>query len=211
MFSDAWLAEQGYITHRPTAGRGASLFLNIDEVGLVLRHYRRGGMVRGISEKSYVWLGLKRTRAWREFAVLCSLEKKGLSAPRPYACQVERYGVSYSASLITYYLNGSTLAEHLTTAQLAAEHWQAIGRCIRQFHINGVYHADLNAHNILLHNGVVTLIDFDRAIISPGASQGQYEKNLNRLKRSLGKIVSSGPTFYNEDCWVALKQGYMQA
>lgn len=214
MFSDSWLAERDYIVNSASAGRGASLFLNIQGSDLVLRHYRRGGMVRNITEQHYLWFGLNRTRAWREFAVLCALEEKTLPAPRPYACVVEHKGIGYSASLITHYLSGNTLAEHVCTANLPNEHWHAIGRCIRQFHAQGVYHADLNAHNILLNEGEVSLIDFDRAVINSNFSRNRdstYEKNLHRLHRSLGKIVSSGPTFYNEDCWVALKEGYVQA
>ncbi len=210
IFTNAWLEEKGYIVNSPSAGRGASLFLNVNDINLVLRHYRRGGMVRSVSEQRYLWCGLKRTRAWREFAVLCELEEKGLPAPIPYACQVERLGMSYQASLITYYLSGSTLAEHVCTATLKAEYWQSVGRCIRAFHDHGVYHADLNAHNILLHEGKVSLIDFDRAVISRTHRESRYKSNLQRLKRSLGKIVSSGPAFYNEDCWVALTHGYMQ-
>ncbi len=211
IFDDQWLADQGYVTNSPSAGRGASLFLNINRHQLVLRHYRRGGMVRSISEGSYIWLGLHRTRAWREFGVLCALEQLGLPAPRPYSCQVKRTGLVYSASLITFYLDGLTLAERICTARLDNDQWFAIGRCIRQFHISGVNHADLNAHNILFDDaGHVSLIDFDRATISRPAENTRIESNLKRLKRSLDKIGSSGPAHYDSDCWNVLIKGYDQ-
>ncbi len=186
------------------------MFLNIDNTELVLRHYRRGGMVRSFSEKYYLWQGLQRTRAWREFAVLVQLESQNLPAPKPYACQVERRGMRYSASLITYYLPGMTLAESMCTTTLGYSSWHAIGASIRQFHALGVDHADLNAHNILLDGDNVFLIDFDRAVIRSTSRQDRFDKNLSRLKRSLNKIDSSGPAFYNDDCWASLYNGYMQ-
>lgn len=219
MFDDAWLGENNYIVSSPAAGRGASLFLKIESANLVLRHYRRGGMVRSISEDQYIWLGLNRTRAWREYGVLAALEHLALPSPRPYACQVKRRGRFYSATLITYFLEGVTLAERMCTASMPNEHWLAIGHCIRRFHLAGVFHADLNAHNILIDDfGAVSIIDFDRAVIDravlnravneqAGPSQ-RYQKNLYRLKRSLGKIVSSGPAYYDDNCWALLMNGY---
>jgi len=214
MFDDAWLGEKNYIVSSPTAGRGASLFLKIDSANLVLRHYRRGGLVRGVSEDQYVWLGLNRTRAWREFGVLSALEQLALPSPRPYACQVRRLGRSYGATLITYFLEGATLAERVCTATLPKEHWFAIGHCVRRFHVVGVFHADLNAHNILIDDfGAVSIIDFDRAVMASavGEQSGpsrRYKNNLSRLRRSLGKIVSSGPAYYDDDCWDAVLKGY---
>jgi len=211
VFNDQWLAEQGYVANSPSAGRGASLFLNIDQHDLVLRHYRRGGMVRSFSEKSYLWQGLQRTRAWREFDVLCALQKRGLPAPRPYACQVKHRGVTYTATLITHYLDGNTLAERIFAAKLTPDQWSAVGHCISLFHAAGVNHADLNAHNILLsESGLVSLIDFDRASISAEKQKKYFENNLQRLRRSLGKINSCGPAHFDEHCWATLVSGYEQ-
>ena len=208
VFDDKWLETNNYVVNSPSAGRGASLFLEINNIDLVLRHYRRGGIVRTVSEKHYIWQGLKRTRAWREFDVLSALELQGLPSPRPYACQVQRRGHKYSASLITYFLTGMTLAERVCTTTLPAERWHDIGTCIRRFHVAGVDHADLNAHNILIDHNAVSLIDFDRAVIKSGKSCDRLHKNLKRLKRSLNKIGSSGPAFYNDHCWAALMAGY---
>jgi len=208
VFDDDWLERHNYIVNSPTAGRGASLFLAIDETDLVLRHYRRGGMARNVSEKHYIWQGLHRTRAWREFAVLQALEQQNLPSPRPYACQVQRKGLKYSASLITYYLAGVTLAERVCTAKLPDARWYDIGQCIRRFHGVGVDHADLNAHNILIDEHAVSLIDFDRAVIRSPANCDRFDKNLKRLNRSLNKIGSSGPAFYNDQCWESLLTGY---
>jgi len=211
VFEDQWLAKQGYILNSPSAGRGASLFIKIDQHNLVLRHYRRGGMVRVFSEQSYIWTGLHKTRAWQEFDVLCTLEQNQLPAPRPYACQVKQQGMIYSATLVTHYLNGTTLAERMCTLPQKAEHWFAIGQCISRFHAAGVNHADLNAHNILLtDSGQVFMIDFDRATIDLTRQRNEFANNLKRLQRSLQKIHSSGPAHYDENDWATLMRGYEQ-
>jgi len=208
LFDPAWLKQNHCIVNSASAGRGSTHFLRVDDSQLVLRQYRRGGLVRSISDESYIWTGLKRTRAWREFDVLEKLEQHALAAPRPYACMVIKTKLSYTASLITYFLPGTTLAEHICTGNLSSETWYAIGQRIRQFHDLGVYHADLNAHNILIdEQGTVTLIDFDRAkFISPNARW--TTSNLSRLKRSLNKIGSSGPVSYDQTSWQVLIEGY---
>lgn len=208
-FDDDWLARNGCVTNSPSAGRGAAMFLTIEQHDLVLRHYRRGGMVRMLSNQSYFWTGIDNTRAMREFNVLRTLEKAALPAPVPYACEVKRKGQLYTASLITRFLPGSTLAERVCTAKLAPMVWRAIGECIARFHCRGVNHRDLNAHNILIENQRdIFLIDFDRATVTQQSLKNPRSGNLARLKRSLEKIISSGPAHYDDDCWQALLNGY---
>jgi 3-deoxy-D-manno-octulosonic acid kinase len=90
--------------------------------------------------------------------------------------------------------------------------WAEIGRVIRRFHNAGVWHADLNAHNVLLDaNGAVTLIDFDRARFRPPAKRWR-EVNLARLLRSLNKLKRLSPmlNFFARD-FEFLRQGYNSA
>jgi 3-deoxy-D-manno-octulosonic acid kinase len=63
-----------------------------------------------------------------------------------------------------------------------------IGCCLRRFHAAGVYHADLNARNILVDaRGSVWLLDFDRARwVAPNSRR--LKKNLQRLLQSLRKL-----------------------
>ena len=69
--------------------------------------------------------------------------------------------------------------------------WVSIGRCIRRFHDLGVCHADLNAHNVLLGEETVHLVDFDRCRLR---ADGLWrDGNLVRLRRSLEKIAYGLP------------------
>ncbi len=167
--------------------------------------------MRTFSDRRYFWNGLKRTRAWREFDILCYLEQQQLPAPKPYACEIRKYGLSYTASLISHFISGETLAQRVCTHTPSTLHWKATGRCIRHFHDAGVNHADLNAHNILLYGSTgVSLIDFDKAKLERGRSiDANWRKaNVARLKRSLEKIAASGPVHLSEDNWAQLLDGY---
>lgn len=204
-FDPAALEIQALTDGVASAGRGSTVFFTLLNQKLVLREYRRGGLARHISKTHYVYTGMERTRALREFDMLIHLHEKGLPAPHPFACRVLRKGLFYTASLVTHRLPGSTLAERLQSAgdvggmpSESEELWCDIGTQIARFHAAGVYHADLNAHNIMLDKSAgVFLIDFDRstleAIPTEPARDGWCLDNMNRLERSLMKIAASSP------------------
>jgi 3-deoxy-D-manno-octulosonic acid kinase len=66
--------------------------------------------------------------------------------------------------------------------------WSRIGDTLGRFHREGVFHADLNAHNVLLDaDEAVWLIDFDRGALRASGTEWK-RANLSRLFRSLQKI-----------------------
>ncbi|MCW9023522.1 MAG: 3-deoxy-D-manno-octulosonic acid kinase [Gammaproteobacteria bacterium] len=191
-------------------GRGTTFFVQYEGVELVLRHYQRGGLIAKYSKDKYVWLGLDATRAWREWLLLAALREKGLPVPVPVACQVKRQGLFYTNDIMTLRIPlARTLADILGQKQLEEEHWSELGSIIQAFHEQGVYHADLNANNILLdEQGQFHLIDFDRGCFKRPSSSWQ-QANLARLKRSLDKIKANSDVFYStEEDWKSLLQGY---
>jgi len=78
VFDDARLNDLDMVVSTASAGRGNTFFLNVDGHPLVLRHYRRGGLVQKFSDRRYVYTGLSRTRAFREFDMLVALSKQKL-------------------------------------------------------------------------------------------------------------------------------------
>jgi len=171
----------------------------------VLRHYRRGGLPAKFSADVYLWPGLTLTRPWREWHLLAELHALGLPVPRPVAARVVRSGFGYRGDLITRRIPAArSLAELL--ARGGAPPWRDTGACIRRFHAAGVWHADLNAHNILVdRDGAVWLLDFDRGERRRPAA-GWQQANLERLARSLRKLQV--PEKVLEPGWAALLEGY---
>lgn len=174
----------------------------------VLRRYRRGGLPARLGLRRYLWLGLERSRPWREWRLLARLWREGLPVPRPLAACVWRRGWVYEGALLTAAVPGArTLAERLRDGPLPAVQWRKIGAVLSRFHARGVDHADLNAHNILFDaGGAVHLIDFDRGRLRrPG---GRWARgNLARLARSLAKLAAAGAAWSPAD-WAALLDGY---
>jgi 3-deoxy-D-manno-octulosonic acid kinase len=206
--ADYW-ASQNAITGF-AEGRGTTFFIQHADKDYVLRHYRRGGMIARLSPDQYIWTGLRRTRAWREWHLLAQMQEMGLPVPQPVATQVVRHGLRYSADIMTRRINHvTTLADTLAQQALPMESWQALGKIIRRFHQQGVWHADLNANNILLNdNKQIFLIDFDRGRLRSPAHHWQ-QANLDRLKRSLLKLQGRSSNFYfTASDWQALLTGY---
>ena len=191
-------------------GRGTTHFIELNGTPCVLRHYRRGGVVAKLLGDRYLRATLPESRAWREWHLLADLVSRGLPVPTPVAAQVVTAGPFYRADLITQRLeNTRSLSEALQAGALSEKQWQAIGRCIRRFHHAGVYHADLNAHNILLSaNDAVWVIDFDKGEIRTPEKEWQ-QANLSRLRRSLDKLAGLHQAFHFQEAdWQQLMVGW---
>lgn len=196
-----------------SSGRNITWFVGTARFPLVLRHYYRGGLVGKLLHDSYLFTGWKQTRAYREFVLLQQLAELGLPACRAVAARIKRSGLIYRADLLMEQVSGGRdLVAHLQQGPLSVVHWQQIGKTLAEFHRHGVYHADLNAHNILLdEQGKVWLIDFDRGAIR-APQPGWQQQNIARLKRSFEKEVNRLDHFhYDDDCWSAMHSAYHQA
>jgi 3-deoxy-D-manno-octulosonic acid kinase len=193
-------------------GRGAAHFVNSsDGKRYVLRHYQRGGLLARLSGDRFAWRGEERTRPFAEWQLTYRLHRAGLPVPAPIAARYRHEGSTYTGDILTERLpTVGSLAECLRTGALSVSTWISIGRCIRRFHDLGVCHADLNAHNVLLSEEMVYLIDFDRCQLR--ASGLWRDGNLVRLRRSLEKVTWALPAErFGESDWHALLDGYRQS
>ena len=185
------------------AGRGAALRASTADGDWVVRHYRRGGMVARLLDDRYLWNGAERTRGFAEFRLLAELLGRGLNVPAPIAARYCRSGVHYRADLITRHIaSAPTLAERLRSGDIDHDVAARVGAGIAAFHSVGAYHADLNAHNILIDPQRVWLLDFDRGALRTPARSWQIA-NLARLRRSLIKLgaARNGDAAFDRDCW----------
>ena len=171
-----------------TDGRGAAYFVEHESQRWLLKPYYRGGFIRNLAEKSYVFTGYERSRMFREFRLLQLLRSRELPVPNPVAVLVERSGWRYSGVIILERLERVTSLQQLVeAAAVQATQWQSVGKAIALFHNNGVNHSDLNASNILLRDDEVFIIDFDGCTLVRHARGSFRRKNLERLHRSLLK------------------------
>ena len=193
------------------SGRGTTWFIRAGDAGFVLRHYRRGGLVAKVSKDRYWFRSEMETRSFAEWFLTYHLHRAGLPVPAPIAARFRRDGMFYTADLITQRVeNSESLAARLLQGPLSLTQWVAIGRCIRRFHDAGVYHADLNAHNILLAPDSVYIIDFDRGTLR---KRGWWaDTTLVRLYRSLEKVtLLAAPESFTDQDWHTLLAGYRES
>lgn len=192
-----WLDPRWYGAQaRPVdaGGRQSAWFVQHDDWQGVLRRYRRGGLVARISRDAYVWQGESRTRCFREYRLLAWLRERGLSVPAPLAAAYWRHGPAYRAAILV-----ERIPQVRPLAQLLDRPvWDAAASAIAAMHRLGVWHADLNAYNILLDpQGRAWLIDFDRGTAG-GISARARRANMLRLRRSLQKVGgAAGLEFWN--------------
>lgn len=208
---DYWKARNALVGE--AIGRGSAWFIDAPFGPVVLRQFLRGGWVARISRKHYFYTGVESSRPFREFKILAALHEQGLPVPRPVAALCEHQGFVSTGALITARIPAvQTLADLLPgyneDSALDAAVWGSIGKCIRQFHAAGLWHADLNARNIMLNDrSEVFLIDFDRARLTPGKAVNG-EGNLQRLHRSLIKHWPAAEIAALEPAWAQLEAGY---
>ena len=182
-------------------GRQAAWYVQSQGLGAaVLRHYRRGGLIARLSRENYLWTGARRTRSFAEFDLMQFMAVQGLPVPRPLAAAYWRSGAVYRAALLTECIpQARALAKVLNTCDP-----QQVANAIYAMHEAGVWHADLNAFNILLdQTDKVWLIDFDRGR-KRVMGRALRTDNLQRLRRSLLKVAGTA----GEQYWIAVNQAY---
>ncbi|MBN8884845.1 MAG: 3-deoxy-D-manno-octulosonic acid kinase [Rudaea sp.] len=210
-FDAGFWSAQNRATAAP-GGRGGIVFAHTPRGDWALRHYRRGGLVARLLGDRYLWNGAEHTRSFAEFRLLHGLVARGFDVSRPIAARFRRHGAHYRADLITQFIpDAQTLTWRSQHGGLDAGVAHRAGAAIARLHAAGVYHADLNAHNVLVDTDKVWLIDFDRGELRVPQSAWQLA-NLSRLKRSLIKIgaAQDGDAAFERTIWQPLMAAYEQ-
>ena len=208
LFDPGWWQDQGKVVGS-AIGRGVTWFVKGESCHLVLRHYYRGGMVGKVVRDRFWFEGVESSRAMAEYSLLARLSEQGLPVPRPFAARMAKQGPFYRADILIERIRGAKdLVALLKRGPIAADIWLRVGQAIRQLHDAGVYHADLNSHNLLLDKDQkVWVIDFDKGEIRvPGSWQ---QANLERLLRSFNKEAQLHTSFhFVPGNWQTLMEGY---
>ena len=201
--------ENGSTALATGSGRGQAHRMVLEGLDVVLRHYRRGGLMARLSPDRYWRSRPQDSRALGEYALLRHMQAWALPVPTPVAARQLRHGWWYTADIVVAMIPSTqNVAQRLSQAPLSGDEWQALGRAIRQMHDRQVFHSDLNCHNLLLDDsGRAWIVDFDKCGI-----RGEHhwkQQNLDRLLRSLRKEKRKRASFFWEEaCWEALTSGY---
>lgn len=218
--SASWFKPEFYGEYaRPVSqgGRNAAWFIDtvqaandseqsLPHLQAVLRQYRRGGMVAKVSRRHYIWAGAEQTRSWMELRLLQIMYNAGLPVPKPLAAFYKQSLGFYQAAILTETIpNSQTLVGLLQAPQdnkgeeFLHELAGRVAKAIHELHEFDVYHADLNAYNILVDtDGKVWLLDFDKSTYHPKV-QDWRQNNLQRLQRHLVKTLGEeGLAFWSQ-------------
>jgi len=183
------------------SGRGGVLQVDLDGLHAVIRPYRRGGMMRHLLKDSFLFIN----RPLHELRVLAYLHANGLPAPQPLGACWERRGPLIRGAIATRHVEAQDLVGLLSSSGNVPEDvLLEVGRLIASLHACNVRHADLQAGNILVGDGAVYLIDFDKARLYSRLTRRQCARNLLRLRRSLQK------NGFSERCFPLICEGYGQ-
>lgn len=210
LFEPGWLRVEGRL-RGSSQGRDEAYFLRYADRDMVLRHFRRGGLIGRFNRDLYLLARVANSRAMREFTLLDWMREQGLPVPRPLAARHLPTGPFYRADLITERIpDARPLAEVLLEHTLPERLWSAVGAAIRQMHDLEVNHADLNCRNILIDAGErAWLIDFDKC--ERRAPGGWKQRNLARLKRSFEEETDIHPGFnWTAQDWSSILSGYLE-
>lgn len=191
-------------------GRGAVWFVNSQYGQFVIRRYRRGGLVAKFNKSRFLFTGLEDTRPWLELSLLEKMRDLSLPVPRAIGGLLTvKYGF-YKAELLTETIkDAEDLFDIIKSNRSEQIDWNEIGKVIKRFHSHGIYHSDLNCHNIMIDaQHKVWVIDFDKCE-QRKPNQEWMQSNIDRLKRSINKETQKYHNFHvSEELWQAFLEGY---
>jgi 3-deoxy-D-manno-octulosonic acid kinase len=165
---------------------------------LFARRGRRGGMIASILSDIYAGVT---PRPLTELAVTIEAMRRGIPVVEPMGAMVEWIGPAlYRGFFLTRPVRGMTLWEFLKTDDDPTVRAHVLGEAraaIDTMHNKGLFHADLNLHNLLVtqasENFSVTIIDLDKSrLFAAPLSSAMRRSNAARLMRSARKLDRSG-------------------
>ena len=158
------------------------------------RRCRRGGMARFFSSDTFIGVN---PRPLQELAVTVEAARRGIPVAQPLGVMVEWIGpVFYRGFFLTRAVAGLTLWEFLQTDDdpTVRDHVLRQARAaIDTMHERGLFHADLNLHNLLVtkerESFAVIILDLDKARLSDlPLPPAMRHENGERLMRSARKL-----------------------
>lgn len=148
---------------------------------LVLRPYRRGGLLRKVNPKLYA----TPRRFEAELAVHRALWERGFPTVEPLGCAYRRRTAGFEGLFLTRFAPGSPWPR---TWRSEAATLAALARGLRALADWGLWAPDLNATNVHLgEDGLLRCLDWDRAAFG-AAGPGLLDRYAARLQASFKRL-----------------------
>jgi 3-deoxy-D-manno-octulosonic acid kinase len=169
-------------------GRSSVVFEEISDLGsMVIKHYRRGGLIRCIIKQSYFKWG--KTRGQKEYELLQKARSLGISTPEPIAFAYHGH-IFYHAWLVT-----REIKQHKTLAKLSLSNekrtrfiMENVIEQVSKLIKNKILHVDLHPGNVIVDNrDRVYILDFDKGRLFHGKNTSLQNRYLNRWNRAVKK------------------------
>jgi len=169
-------------------GRTSVTPAKLDGIGsVVIKHYRRGGLMRYFIKRRYLKFG--KTRAQREFELLNIVSTLGINIPQPIA-YAYRGRLFYRAWLVTreIHLPLSLARLSLQDEKKTSSAMESVIEQIVSLIQNDILHVDLHPGNVVVDaTGKVYLLDFDKGTVYYGNRQKLINRYLSRWQRAVNK------------------------
>jgi hypothetical protein len=162
------------------------------------RRYRRGGLMRFLVSELYAGTA---PRPLHELMITATAHRRGLPVVEPMGAIVETAGPClYRGWFLTRALEGTTLWALLLSAAASDLRHESIAQArisIDRLHEGGLFHADLNFHNLFVctaeHPVRVVVLDLDKARLYPQPLPARLRRaNFSRLARSAQRLAAAG-------------------
>ncbi|HKD67150.1 MAG TPA: lipopolysaccharide kinase InaA family protein [Candidatus Binataceae bacterium] len=188
----------------PAGNRRSAVGLTIAGLPpMFVRRYRRGGLMRFLVSELYAGT---MPRPLHELMVTAAAHRRGLPVVEPLGAIVEAAAPCfYRGWFLTRALEGVTLWNLLLTGDrhIRRKALEEARAGIDRLHEGGLYHADLNFHNLFVCTGEalsVIALDLDKARLYPDALPARMRvANFRRLERSARRLDAAGAVLTREE------------
>ena len=165
---------------------------------LFARRARRGGFMRFILSDLYAGL---HPRPLRELAVAAEARRRGIAVAEPIGAMIQWVAPAvYRGVFLTRLMSGMTLWEFLCADDDEVVRAHVLAQTRREIdtmHQAGLFHADLNLHNLFITNSgedfAAVILDLDKAkLVATPIPAAMRQRNFERLARSARKLDPHG-------------------
>lgn len=176
---------EDFIQRHPTIllknGRSSSVFkLTLNNKSYVIKRYNIKNILHFLKR---FWRPTRACHSWQYANLLTLL---GIHTPQPVLFYEKRFfGLRLNSYFISDYIDGRDLLSIESADQLTEEAALSTCNLLKKMWQQNIYHGDLKASNIVIHNNKAHLLDLDSIhLISYQQNNSQIAKDQNRFLRN---------------------------